>query len=105
MSAMRATVSAPADELTPTLTGDELRELRLRVNLSQSELARRLGYSRSAICRWERAGHRASIPAAHVNLVLDTLLAARQQQEAWRQQLNELTRLLLGGGESGRAGT
>ena len=89
---------AISDAPGAALTGEHLRQQRQALGLSQSELARRLGYSHSAICRWERGGACDPIPVGHIELVLETLLAARQQQEAWRQQVNELTRLLLAGG-------
>ncbi len=98
MAAIQA-IQTISDAPGAALTGENLRAMRQRVGLSQTELARRLGYSRAAICRWERGGAGAPIPVAHLPLVLDTLLEARQQQEAWRQQLNELT-LLLGGGNA-----
>lgn len=40
--------------LEDVVSGDLLREARLRAGLSQAELARRAGKARSAIGRWER---------------------------------------------------
>ena len=40
--------------LESVVSGDLLREARLRAGLSQAELARRAGKARSAIGRWER---------------------------------------------------
>lgn len=60
-----------------TITGATVREHRERLGISQTELARALGYTRQAICKWESHRDR-SIPRTQYERVL-TFLAARQQ--------------------------
>jgi len=60
-----------------TLTGAQVRQLRTALGVSQAELARSLGYTRAAICRWERSGAQ-SIPRTQYRAVLDYLKARRQ---------------------------
>jgi DNA-binding transcriptional regulator YiaG len=38
-------------------TGDHIRAVRLRLNLSQAELAETLGVSRETVSRWENDSH------------------------------------------------
>ena len=60
-----------------TLTGSQVRDHRERLGISQAELARRLGYTRQAISKWESHPDR-SIPRTQYERVL-TFLATRQQ--------------------------
>lgn len=86
--------STPAAQTTPpglrvfTLAGDELRELRQRVGLSQAEFGRRIGYSPQAIYNWERG--RRIIPLTQVERILEILMTARRDQERWRQMMTAL---------------
>lgn len=59
-----------------TLTGQQVRELRLLVGATQADLARALGYTRAAISRWERRPT-TSIPRTQYERVL-TYLAGRR---------------------------
>ncbi len=64
--------------------------MRQRVGLAQAELARRLGYSRSAIHLWE-SGER-DIPRSQYDRLLDTLTAAAIEGEALRRLVGQLQR-------------
>lgn len=68
---------------TTRMTGDELRARRMRVGLSQSELARRLSYTPAAIHAWE-SGKRA-IPVEQLAPIRKALKEARDEQQKWRQ--------------------
>lgn len=72
----------------PPLTGVDLPELRRRVGLSQAELARRLGYTRSALWHWESG--RRDIPPEQVLRIVDLLSAAAIEGEEWRRQVAQL---------------
>lgn len=52
------------------MTADELRDFRLRLNITQQTLAEALGVDRNTVARWER-GERA-IPA-FLHLALETI--------------------------------
>ncbi len=45
------------------MTPDEIRDLRLRLGLSQEALARRMGVSMNTVARWEGGSRRPSGPA------------------------------------------
>lgn len=72
-----------------TLTGSDVRRLREAVGATQTDLARSLGYTRQAICRWERRTD-ASIPRTQYQRVLDYLNIRRESAEAQRTQLQRL---------------
>lgn len=81
--------TTPTSASTPaafTLTGAQVRDLRLSVGATQVDLARALGYNRSAISRWERRPT-TSIPRTQYERVL-TYLAERR---ATNDRLHELT--------------
>lgn len=63
-----------------TLTGEIVKTQREKLGISQAELARQLGYTRQAICKWERQKDR-SIPRTQYERVLSYLVA---RQEAMR---------------------
>lgn len=68
-----------------TLTGSDVKRLRGIVGVTQADLARSLGYSKSAICRWERRGE-ASIPRTQYGRVLDYLRSRYDLVEGQRIQ-------------------
>lgn len=68
-----------------TLTGAQVRELRLAVGVTQADLARSLGYTKSAICNWERRPTR-SIPRTQYQRVLDYLIERRDSSDNQRAQ-------------------
>jgi len=72
-----------------TLTGAQVRELRLSVGATQADLARALGYTKSAICNWERRRDH-SIPRTQYRRVLDYLLERRDSADAQRAQLERV---------------
>jgi DNA-binding transcriptional regulator YiaG len=72
-----------------TLTGAQVRELRLAVGVTQSDLARSLGYTKYAVRNWERRAEK-SIPRTQYQAVLDYLLARRTADDTQRTQVTRL---------------
>lgn len=68
-----------------TLTGSDVRMLRTQVGATQADLARALGYTKSAVCNWERRGAH-SIPRTQYQAVLEYLVKRRAFAEAQRAQ-------------------
>lgn len=75
-----------------TLTGGMVREHRQRLGINQAELARALGYTPAAICKWERRKEH-SIPRTQYQRVLDYFNARKDALEA---QHAATLRLMLG---------
>jgi uncharacterized protein len=81
------------------ITGELIRSARLRANLSQAELAKRLGLPRSSIARWETdtvepgfSTLRRVLQACGFDLSLALVPFERDpEQEAHLQQLQRLT--------------
>lgn len=68
-----------------TLTGSDVKRLRESVGVTQADLARHLGYTKSAVCNWERRPAH-SIPRTQYQAVLDYLVSRRESIEAQRAQ-------------------
>ncbi len=75
-----------------TLTGAQIRELRLSVGVTQADLARRLGYSRYAISKWERSPDK-SIPRTQYQPVLDYLIERHTAADVQRAKAASLASL------------
>lgn len=73
-----------------TLTGADVRTLRLAVGVTQAELARSLGYTKYAVRNWERRADK-SIPRVQYQAVLDYLVERRAAADAQASQLAGLT--------------
>lgn len=78
-----------------TLTGADIRRLRDIAGVTQADLARHLGYSRQAICNWERRTDR-SIPRTQYDRVLTFLRSRYDVATGQRRQARELTSLKSG---------
>lgn len=63
----------------PAMTGDQLREARLALGWTKTELARRAGVSLAAVTRWEAGERRMSWPASEA--VQNALKAGRASRE------------------------
>lgn len=72
-----------------TLTGAQVRELRLAVGVTQADLARHVVCTRSAVYKWERSPQK-SIPSAHYQSVLDYLTKRMEAIAAQRAQAERL---------------
>lgn len=69
-----------ANEAT-ALRGRDIRALRKAVHMSARELAKRLGYTESAIYDWETERH--CCPPSRYLSLLDAILGWREEQEHW----------------------
>lgn len=72
-----------------TLTGGQVRSIRLALGVTQAELARQLGYTRYAVYWWERHKDR-SIPRTQYQPVLSALARLRDDRASSAHTLQSL---------------
>ncbi len=75
------------------LRGRDIRALRRSVRMSARDLAKRLGYTESAIYDWETERH--FCPPSRYLSLLDALLGWREEQEQWMALIHKDLRALL----------
>ena len=63
------------------MTGDELKQLRTRLGLTQDELGQRLGVARVTVARWELGLRQISEPMARLIQYLQKEVKAEQQKK------------------------
>lgn len=86
-----------------TLTGADLRALRTGLGVTQVDIARALGYTKSAICNWERRANH-SIPRTQYQPVLDYLTRRREALERQAGQHAQLRTEIQTGQQIGQTG-
>ncbi|MGZ3598883.1 MAG: helix-turn-helix domain-containing protein [Ktedonobacterales bacterium] len=80
-----------ASEAT-ALRGRDIRALRRAVRMPARELAKRLGYTESAVYDWETERH--SCPPSRYLSLLDAILGWREEQERWMALIHKDLRAL-----------
>ena len=63
------------------MTGNELRELRIRLGLTQAELGKRLGVARVTVARWELELRHIAEPIARLVQYLAKEMRAEQKKK------------------------
>jgi len=61
------------------MTGDELKQLRTRLGMTQDELGQRLGVARVTVARWEIGLRR--VPELAVRLMQHVAMEVKQEQK------------------------
>ena len=75
------------------LRGSDIRALRKAMRMPARELAKRLGYTESAIYDWETERH--CCPPSRYLSLLDAILGWREEQEHWMALIHKDLRALL----------
>lgn len=91
--AVIALVEAMEAGHAPALRGRDIRTLRRAVRMSARDLAKRLGYTESAIYDWETERHYCP-PNRYLSL-LDAILGWQEEQEHWLTLIHKDLRALL----------
>lgn len=90
--AVTALIEAMEAGHATALRGRDIRMLRKAVKMSARELAKRLGYTESAIYDWETERH--FCPPNRYLALLDAILGWREEQEHWMALIHKDVRAL-----------